>query len=136
MCRAKLKGIVSARGCIDLGSCSQCVGENDFAGCEPPTCGAGGIIRAPHLVDKILSPARCSSVLLFPRWLNSLAFDKEASAAAKAMWLEVLALSTFTRTYTQRPALILGFAGCNREELHRGVALLQKALRVGPKSLI
>jgi hypothetical protein len=39
------------------------------------------------------------------------------------------------QTYTQPPALILGFAGCNRGELHRGVALLQKALRVGSKSI-
>ena len=87
-----------------------------------------------HL-DGVLDVVRAGAGMRTLGWLNSLASDKEASAAAKAMGLEVLALSTFTRTYTQPPALILGFAGCNRGELHRGVALLQKALRVGPKSI-
>ena len=66
-------------------------------------------------------------------WLKSITSDKEAAGAARAMGLEVVALSTFTRTYTQPPALVLGFAGCSRAELHRGVALLGKALRAGPQ---
>ena len=65
-------------------------------------------------------------------WLKSITCDKEAAGAARAIGLEVVALSTFTKTYTQPPALILGFAGCSRAELHRGVALLGKALRADP----
>ena len=68
-------------------------------------------------------------------WLKSSTSDKEASEAARRMGLEVVALSTFTRTYPQPPALILGFAGCTRGELRRGVTLLGKALRADPKSI-
>ena len=68
-------------------------------------------------------------------WLKTWTSDKEASDAVRGTGVETVALSSFTKTYKQPPALILGFAGCNRAELHRGVAQLAKALRSRSKSL-
>jgi GntR family transcriptional regulator/MocR family aminotransferase len=62
-------------------------------------------------------------------WLKTWNSDRDASDAVRGVGLETVALSSFTKTYKQPPALILGFAGCNRAEIHRGVAQLAIALR-------
>ena len=88
---------------------------------------------ADKQLDGVLDVVQAGAGMRTLGWLKSTTLDKEASEAARAMGLEVVALSTFTKTYTQPPALILGFAGCNRAELHRGVALPRKALRTDSK---
>jgi len=62
-------------------------------------------------------------------WLNTGTSDKAAAERASQLGLEVMALSAFTFQQKQRPALILGFAGCNPDELRRGVSVLATALR-------
>jgi len=62
-------------------------------------------------------------------WLNTGTSDKAAAERASQLGLEVMALSSFAFQQKQRPALILGFAGCNPDELRRGVSVLATALR-------
>lgn len=61
-------------------------------------------------------------------WLQRPMADTEASARAARLGLEVIPLSGFTRNTPRPPALILGFAGCSPEELHRGAQVLARAL--------
>jgi len=62
-------------------------------------------------------------------WFKTDISDKAAANRANALGLEVTALSTFALTQKLRPALVLGFASCNPDELRRGVSLLSTALR-------
>jgi GntR family transcriptional regulator/MocR family aminotransferase len=55
--------------------------------------------------------------------------DKTAAERATKLGLEVLPLSAFALKHTTKPALILGFAGCNPAELRRGISVLATALR-------
>jgi GntR family transcriptional regulator / MocR family aminotransferase len=65
-------------------------------------------------------------------WLTTGTSDKAAADRASQLGLEVLALSSFAHQQKQKPALILGFAGCNPDELRRGVSVLATALRGSP----
>ena len=65
-------------------------------------------------------------------WLNAGTSDRAAAERANQLGLEVMALSAFAFQQKQRPALILGFAGCNPDELRRGVSVLATALRGSP----
>jgi GntR family transcriptional regulator/MocR family aminotransferase len=62
-------------------------------------------------------------------WLTNRSSDAAAAQRAQALGLEVIGLSTFTAQHSQKPALILGFAGCNATELRRGVSVLSAALQ-------
>jgi GntR family transcriptional regulator / MocR family aminotransferase len=55
--------------------------------------------------------------------------DKIAAERATKLGLEVVPLSSFALKHTTKPALILGFAGCNPAELRRGISVLATALR-------
>jgi GntR family transcriptional regulator / MocR family aminotransferase len=61
-------------------------------------------------------------------WLAPGASDIAAAEKARALGLEIAALSEFTTEHSQPPALILGFAGCTPGELRRGVGVLAAAL--------
>jgi GntR family transcriptional regulator / MocR family aminotransferase len=65
-------------------------------------------------------------------WLKTGTSDKAAAERASQLGLEVQALSSFALQQKQNPALILGFAGCNPDELRRGVSVLATALRGSP----
>jgi len=39
--------------------------------------------------------------------------------------LEVIPISSFVSKYEQNPALMLGFTGCNANEIKRGVSVLE-----------
>jgi GntR family transcriptional regulator/MocR family aminotransferase len=62
-------------------------------------------------------------------WLKTWKSDSDAAQRAQELGLEVTPLSMFTKKYEQPPAFMLGFAGCNPEELRRGVTILATALR-------
>lgn len=62
-------------------------------------------------------------------WLKTRMPDHVAAQRAQSLGLELTTLSTFTMKHFHKPALILGFAGCNPEELRRGVSVLVAALR-------
>jgi GntR family transcriptional regulator/MocR family aminotransferase len=64
-------------------------------------------------------------------WLVGRGSDMDAARRAARLGLEVTALSAFSVQHRQKPALILGFAGSNEEEIRRGVRVLASAL-TGP----
>lgn len=61
-------------------------------------------------------------------WLKGRISDTKAAQHARQLGLEVSPLSAFSLQHRQRPALILGFAGCSPSELRRGVSVLKAAL--------
>ena len=61
-------------------------------------------------------------------WLPTRVSDKAAARRAQMLGLELTALSTFTMQHFHKPALILGFAGCNPGELRRGASVLAAVL--------
>ena len=63
-------------------------------------------------------------------WLQNEASDKDIAARARDAGLNLFSVSDFTIKYRQRPALILGFAGCDAKELQRGVSVLASVLEV------
>jgi GntR family transcriptional regulator/MocR family aminotransferase len=65
-------------------------------------------------------------------WLKPETSDKAAAEQARRLGLEVMELSSFAIKRPVAPGLILGFAGCNPEELRRGVSVLAAALRNPP----
>jgi GntR family transcriptional regulator/MocR family aminotransferase len=60
-------------------------------------------------------------------WLNTRISDVTAAERARMLGLEVLHLSAFSIEHRHKPALVLGFAGCNPGELRRGVSVLARA---------
>jgi GntR family transcriptional regulator/MocR family aminotransferase len=67
-------------------------------------------------------------------WLKTRTSGEVAAHRAQMLGLELAALSVFTVKYSRKPALILGFAGCNPNELRRGVSVLAAALRTSARS--
>jgi len=67
-------------------------------------------------------------------WLADGTSDRAVAARAQALGLEVTPLSMFAIQPDSRPGLILGFAGCNPDELRRGVSVLAAALQNKPLS--
>jgi GntR family transcriptional regulator/MocR family aminotransferase len=63
-------------------------------------------------------------------WIRTGQSDVEVVRRARALGLEVTALSEFTIQHFHPDALILGFAGCGTAELKRGVGVMSGALEV------
>lgn len=61
-------------------------------------------------------------------WIKSGRSDKAVAQRAAQLGIEAIPISIFTAKYTQKPALMLGFAGCNASEIKRGVSVLEKVL--------
>jgi len=66
-------------------------------------------------------------------WLTIQTADIAVAERARALGLELAALSEFTIRHSQPPALVLGFAGCSVNELRRGVTVLATALQEASK---
>jgi GntR family transcriptional regulator/MocR family aminotransferase len=62
-------------------------------------------------------------------WLLNRTPDRVAAQRARQLGLEITALSAFTVRHSQKPGLILGFAGCSPSELRRGVSVLATSFR-------
>jgi GntR family transcriptional regulator/MocR family aminotransferase len=52
----------------------------------------------------------------------------ELTRRAEQVGLEVYPISSCVSKYEQKPALMLGFAGCNASEIKRGVSVLEAVL--------
>ncbi len=61
-------------------------------------------------------------------WVKMDSVDLPVAERAMSLGLELSALSQFTIRYPQPPALILGFAGCSKNEIIRGVNVLAEAV--------
>src|SRR5580698_1824275 len=81
-----------------------------------------------HL-DGVLDVVHAGAGIRTLAWLKTCNSDHDAAQQAQKLGLEVTPLSMFTAKHEQPPALMLGFASCNPEELRRGVSVLATALR-------
>ena len=61
-------------------------------------------------------------------WIKTGVTEMVLTQRAKQLGLEVVPLSSYVTKYEQKPALTLGFAGCNASEIKRGVSLLEAVL--------
>jgi GntR family transcriptional regulator/MocR family aminotransferase len=61
-------------------------------------------------------------------WIKTRVTEMVLTRRAKQVGLEVIPISSFVAKYEQKPALFLGFAGCNASEIKRGVSALEAIL--------
>jgi GntR family transcriptional regulator/MocR family aminotransferase len=61
-------------------------------------------------------------------WIKTRVTDRVLTRRAEQLGLEVVPISLYVSKYEQKPALILGFAGCNASEIKRGVSVLEAVL--------
>jgi len=61
-------------------------------------------------------------------WIKTRVTEMALTRRAEQLGLEVVPLSSFASKYEQPPALFLGFAGCNANEIKRGVSVLEAIL--------
>jgi GntR family transcriptional regulator / MocR family aminotransferase len=57
-------------------------------------------------------------------WIKIPVTEMVLTQRAEQLGLEVVPISLFVNKYEQKPALFLGFAGCNASEIKRGVSVL------------
>ncbi len=79
-------------------------------------------------MDEMIDVVEASAGMRTLGWLKGGVTDEAVAARARALGLELAALSEFTIQHRHRDALILGFAGCNAGELRRGVSVLRTAV--------
>jgi GntR family transcriptional regulator/MocR family aminotransferase len=61
-------------------------------------------------------------------WIKTSVTEMVLVRRVEQLGLEVVPMSRYVRKYEQKPALSLGFAGCNASEIKRGVSVLEAAL--------
>jgi GntR family transcriptional regulator/MocR family aminotransferase len=61
-------------------------------------------------------------------WIKTSVTERALARRVEQLGLEVVPMSRYVRKYEQKPALSLGFAGCNASEIKRGVSVLEAAL--------
>jgi GntR family transcriptional regulator / MocR family aminotransferase len=61
-------------------------------------------------------------------WIKTSVTEMVLTRRAEQLGLEVVPMSRYVRKYEQKPALSLGFAGCNASEIKRGVSVLEAIL--------
>jgi GntR family transcriptional regulator/MocR family aminotransferase len=61
-------------------------------------------------------------------WIKSGVAERVLTRRAELLGLEVVAISSYVSKYEQKPAVMLGFAGCNASEIKRGVSVLEGIL--------
>jgi GntR family transcriptional regulator/MocR family aminotransferase len=61
-------------------------------------------------------------------WIKTGITEMALTRRAEQFGLEVAPVSSFVNKYAQKPALFLGFAGCNANEIKRGVLVLEALL--------
>jgi GntR family transcriptional regulator/MocR family aminotransferase len=62
-------------------------------------------------------------------WLPAGMADTEVEQRAAQQGIEAVALSTMSRLPMHRGGLMLGYAGCNEEQIQAGVRILAQVLR-------
>jgi GntR family transcriptional regulator/MocR family aminotransferase len=58
-------------------------------------------------------------------WIKTRVTEIVVTRRAEQLGLEVIPISSCVSKYEQKPALMLGFAGCNASEIKRGVSVLE-----------
>jgi GntR family transcriptional regulator / MocR family aminotransferase len=87
---------------------------------------------ADEHLDGLLDVTNAAAGMKTVAWLKTGTSDKVAAEQARRLGLEMIGLSEFSIKQPLKPGLLLGFAGCNPDELRRGVSVLAAALRNPP----
>jgi GntR family transcriptional regulator/MocR family aminotransferase len=82
-----------------------------------------------HLrLSGLLDVEHAQSGMCTVAWIKTGITEKVLTRRAEQLGLEVFPISSCVRKYEQKPALMLGFAGCNASEIKRGVSVLEATL--------
>jgi GntR family transcriptional regulator/MocR family aminotransferase len=84
--------------------------------------------EANRRLSGLLDVENAQSGMRTVAWIKTRITEVALTQRAKQLGLEVVPLSSYVSKYEQKPALTLGFAGCNVSEIKRGVAVLEAIL--------
>jgi GntR family transcriptional regulator/MocR family aminotransferase len=84
--------------------------------------------EANRRLSGLLDVEHAQSGMCTVAWIKARVSETALTRRAEQLGLEVVPLSSFVSKYEQKPALFLGFAGCNANEIKRGVSVLEAIL--------
>lgn len=84
--------------------------------------------EANRHLSGLLDVEHAQSGMCTVAWIKTRVTEMALTRRAEQLGLEVVPLSSFASKYEQKPALFLGFAGCNANEIKRGVSVLEAIL--------
>jgi GntR family transcriptional regulator/MocR family aminotransferase len=84
--------------------------------------------EANRRLSGLLDVEHAQSGMRTVAWIKASVTEMVLTRRAEQLGLEVVPMSKYVRKYEQKPALTLGFAGCNASEIKRGVSVLEAVL--------
>jgi len=84
--------------------------------------------EANRRLSGLLDVQNAQSGMRTVAWIKTRVPEIVLTRRAEQLGLEVVPISSYVSKYEQKPALMLGFAGCNANEIKRGVSVLETAL--------
>ena len=84
--------------------------------------------EANRRLSGLLDVEHAQSGMRTVAWIKTSVTEMVLTRRAEQLGLEVVPMSKYVRKYEQKPALTLGFAGCNASEIKRGVSVLEAIL--------
>jgi GntR family transcriptional regulator / MocR family aminotransferase len=84
--------------------------------------------EANRRLSGLLDVEHAQSGMCTVAWIKTRVTEMVLTRRAEHLGLEVRPISSFVSKYEQKPALMLGFAGCNESEIERGVSVLEAIL--------
>src|SRR5246127_5507490 len=84
--------------------------------------------EAKRHLSGLLDVQRAQAGMCTVAWIKIPVTEVALTQRAEQLGLEVTPISLFVNKYEQKPALMLGFAGCNASEIKRGVSVLEVIL--------
>jgi GntR family transcriptional regulator / MocR family aminotransferase len=84
--------------------------------------------EAHRHLSGLLEVEHAQSGMCTVAWIKTRVTEMGLKRRAEQMGLEVYPISSCAIEYEQKPALLLGFAGCNESEIKRGVSVLEAIL--------
>jgi len=84
--------------------------------------------EANRRLSGLLDVEHAQSGMRTVAWIKTRVTEMVLTRRAEQLGLEVVPISSYVTKYEQKPALMLGFAGCNASEIKRGVSVLEAVL--------
>jgi GntR family transcriptional regulator/MocR family aminotransferase len=84
--------------------------------------------EATRRLSGLLDVEHAQSGMSTVAWIKTPVTEMVLARRAEQVGLEVFPISSCVSKYEQKPALMLGFAGCNASEIKRGVSVLEAIL--------
>jgi len=84
--------------------------------------------EANRRLSGLLDVEHAQSGMRTVAWIKTGVPEMVLTRRAERLGLEVAPISSYVSKYEQKPALMLGFAGCNENEIKRGVSVLEAVL--------